>query len=132
MVADGALKVFAVPVAVKLTAWPDTGLPCASFTVASSVVVLVLFACTEPGVAVSVDALLAAGPATKLAVPVTLVALNAAVMVLDCASVEGHRRGVSARGARGAGGRGKCVVAAVARQRHRHPRHRVALRGPAA
>jgi hypothetical protein len=82
------LTVLPEPLLARLTACPLTALPWASSTVTVKVVVLVPFAVTELGLAVTDDVALAAGPATKVTPAVSLIAPMVAVTVFACAVVE--------------------------------------------
>lgn len=82
------LNVAPVPLLLKVTDWPLTGLPCASSTVICRLVVLELSAVSDVGLALRELVPLLAGPATKEMVVSSVTVPIVAVMFSFCATVD--------------------------------------------
>lgn len=82
------LRVYPVPLALKVTAWALTGLPVPSFTVICSVLFATPSAVNEVGVAVNVLVVLLGAPTAKVTDVVSVTLPMVAVMVSVWANVE--------------------------------------------
>lgn len=85
---DAGLNVLLVPDPASVTAWPLMGLPCASFTVTVSCVVVLLSATRLVRLATKLDVVFETAPGTKLTLLLTLKLPIVAVSDLFSATVD--------------------------------------------